>query len=232
MPIQNYDGETYVAFLDISGFKEMMRREHRAKEALNKFYTTIYNIGRNLHANNEKGFLEVNSLVISDCMILFSRNAPGYDDKIKGLRSILCFIQQVNRDLIAPPLPLMTTCSIDYGRFRYEDRIEFEGIEKGYFVGQPYVNAFLDNEKLKEPGKCRLVKGNIENICDPIDLLDTLIIRGEPPFSLLEETGKCYYFHWMLNSLDDLMNFDQEYQDTYQLKYAGMIQVLQKYVTE
>ena len=226
MPIRRYSGETYVAFLDVSGFKEMMKREARAKMALNKFYTTIYNVGRNFrNLNNQNELLEVDAVIISDCAVLFSRNIDPAQDKVKGMRSILRFIQQVNHRLIdsQPGPPIMTTCSIAYGDFKYEDRIEFDSIRKDFFVGWPYVKAFLDNENGKpkiQPGQCRIMKKNL-------NLTERLPIH--PPFSLLEETNKYYYFHWMLNSLDDLKRFRQEYRDTYQLKFTGMISVLQKY---
>lgn len=232
MPIPPYSDETYVAFLDVSGFKEMMKREAKAKMALNKFYTTIYNVSgnfRNLNSQDDlraRNLLEVDARVISDCAVLFSRNTNPAQDKVKGIRSILRFIQQVNHRLIdsQPSPPIMTTCSIAYGDFKYEDRIEFDNIRKNFFVGWPYVKAFLDNESGKpriQPGQCRLMKENL-------NLMENL--PADPPFSLLEETNKYYYFHWMLDNLDDLKQFKLEYRDTYQLKYTGMISVLQKYV--
>lgn len=226
MSIPPYSGETFVAFLDVSGFKEMMKREHMARRALNKFYTTIYAVGRGfLNLNNQDNLLEVDAVVISDCAMLFSRNANTAQDKVKGMRSILKFIRQINQELIdSHPSPsIMTTCSIAYGDFKYENRIEFESVRKNFFVGWPYVKAFLDNESGKpkiHPGQCRLMKENL-NLTESIPT--------HFPFSLLEETNKYYYFHWMLDSLDDLKQFRQEYRDTYQLKYTGMISVLQKY---
>jgi hypothetical protein len=38
MPIPNYDGKTFVAFIDISGFKTMMKK-NQAWEALDQFYS-------------------------------------------------------------------------------------------------------------------------------------------------------------------------------------------------
>jgi len=119
----------------------------------------------------------------------------------------------------------MTTCSIDYGDFLYEDRIEFQGIDKDFFVGRPYVNAFLDNENGKpkiQPGQCRLLT---ERLGIDVETITT------NPFSLLHRSRdqKYYYFYWMLQDLHDLERFERDYQDTYQLKYRGMITVLEKY---
>lgn len=226
MSIQPYSGETFVAFLDVSGFKEMMKRENMARRALNKFYTTIYRVGTTfLNPRNQNDLLQVDAVVISDCAMLFSRNTDPSQDKAKSMQSILRFVQQVNGQLIdsrSSP-PIMTTCSIAYGDFKYENRIEFESVRKNFFVGWPYVKSFLDNENGKpkiQPGQCRLMKENL-------NLRESLPVH--PPFSLLEETNKYYYFHWMLDSLEDLKRFRQEYRDTYQLKFTGMISVLQKY---
>jgi hypothetical protein len=227
MTIREYSGKTYVAFLDLSGFKEMMKRQEQAANALDRFYNTIYHVGRGFtRANISSRLLEVNEIVVSDCAILFSRNGEGEQDKIDGLRSVLSFIQQVNRYLISSTQSLMATCVVDYGNFRYEDRIEFDGIGKDCFVGQPYLNAFLDNELGSpriQPGQCRLLRKNL-----PTNVESTT----DMPLSLLHGSNdqKYYYFYWMLDNLDVLQRFERDYRDTYQLKYTGMISVLKRYV--
>jgi len=234
--IKNYTGKTFVAVLDVSGFKEMMKIRDRAESALGKFYSTIYIVGRNfLNTCSHEDFLEVNAIVVSDCAVIFSRNVnpanqhAQIQDKTKGLRSILAFIQRINQRLIdsGPESgePIMTTCSIAYGNFKYEDRIELYEVSKNYFLGHGYVNAFLDNESKTpriQPGQCRLLKQDL-------DLPDNFPINAPRPLSLLEPTDEYYYFHWMLPNLESLRQFKKDYEDTYQLKYAGMIKVLQKY---
>ena len=68
MPLNNYDGNTFVAFLDISGFKELMRNEKKAWNALDKLYQYGYEILGN--QNNE---CRVEGIFISDCGVLFVR---------------------------------------------------------------------------------------------------------------------------------------------------------------
>lgn len=237
MPIETFVGDTFVAYLDISGFKELMKKGEKAKKALGFFYSTIYKVGERFCApDNPEDLLDVNAALFSDCALLFPRIPQSNlvraredirRDRIKGLRSILAFIQRVNQHLIlSKDVPIMTICSIDYGKFRYEDRIEFEGIDKGFVVGKPFVNAFLDVERGKpkiQPGECRLLKDNLN--------LNGDLPRNPSPLSLLMPTRRHYYFHWMLPNLAAVERFEQEFQDTYQLKYAGMIQVLQKYAS-
>lgn len=238
MPIDDYpednypEGETYVAFLDISGFKKMMERGIKAKETLNKFYNTIHNVQSNFFTTrHQKDLPEVDAIVVSDCAILFSRNTDSHGDKIKGLRSILTFIRRANLNLIEArhSPPIVTTCSIAYGKFEYKDRFEIRGIEKEFFVGWAYVKAFQDNEygetKIK-PGQCRLLKTNVYFLRKPRRT------RGSV-FSILKKTQKYYYFYWMLNSLCSLENFDGEYKEAFKLKgdarYERITEVLQKY---
>ena len=67
MPLVSYEGETFVVFLDISGFKDLMRNEDRAWRALDKFYNTGYLV----LGNNRNDENVVDSLFVSDCGILY-----------------------------------------------------------------------------------------------------------------------------------------------------------------
>ena len=239
MPISNYppdtyaEGETYVAFLDICGFKKMMKRGIKAKETLNKFYNTIYNVQRHFHDMRlQRDLLEVDAIVVSDCAILFSRNRNSHEDRVKGLRSILTFIRQTNRHLIASRRspPIVATCSIAYGKFEYKDRFEIKGLEKEFFIGWAYVKAFEDNAYGKtkiRPGQCRLLKTKVRFPRKPRKTKGSV-------FSSLKKARKYYYFHWMLPSLRHLKQFSQDYDNAYRLKdplrYEEIIRVVQKYV--
>lgn len=41
MPINNFNGNTFVAYMDISGFKELMKQQ-RAVDAIKYFYSCGY----------------------------------------------------------------------------------------------------------------------------------------------------------------------------------------------
>lgn len=234
--IRHYTGKTFVAFLDISGFKEMMKIKEKAESALGRFYSTIYSVGRNFRDLDDRdALLEVNAIVVSDCSVIFSRNSNPRDteafivDKINGLRSILTFIRRVNKQLIISENrdrgPIMTTCSIAYGDFKYEDRIGLIRVRKNYFLGPPYMKAFLDIEEGRpklRPGECRLLE-------EHLDLPENILEHS--PFSLLEPTDKYYYFHWMLNSLADLERFKREYRDISQGLYTRLASLIQGYTS-
>jgi len=202
-----------------------MERGIRAEETLNKFYNTIFVIGSEFNPSpsvRAANTGHVRSLVVSDCAVIFVDNIQLGKNKMRDLESVLRFVKRVNQALITPnpSPPIMTTCSIDYGRFKYQDRIEFRGIGKAYFFGQPYVNVFLDNEKLKnKPGYCRILRNRLRT---PDNL------RRNHPFSLLQREENYNYFYWMLDSLDHLPQFKRRYEDISQSVYPQMISLLQR----
>jgi hypothetical protein len=211
MPISNYEGKTFVAFLDISGFKELMRRE-RAFEALDCLYNAGYRTLRNQNGNRVEG------IFISDCGVLFVRNNQDRLNQADDLHSILEVIRRINEIMIRNDF--MLTTSIAYGNFKYQERIEFEGMEKNLIVGNAYLEAFLDNENGNpkiQPGQCRLIETNLQDI-----------LNDERFRAVCKRSGndKHYYYYWMVSTSHEIGRFENEYKDTYNLKYAGMLNVI------
>jgi len=227
MPIiESYDDKTYVAFLDISGFEAMMERIDRAKMGLDKFNTALFEAGLNFQETNRTaGIIQINTLIFSDCAVIFSRNNSDYeDDKIIGLSSLLKYIRRANRILIDPMVKpvILTTCSIAYGDFKYDNnKIEYEGIDKRAFIGWPYVRAYQDNSIFKpkiDVGECRIRKENLE--------LPHNYKNRDEIFNYLKSTDSHYYFYWMVNSIEDIDIFIKEYKYDY---YEQKKRLLQKY---
>ncbi len=198
-----------------------MKSEKRALKALDGLYSSGYSRLRN---HNLKNDIKIEGFFFSDCWILFVRNMDL--NLIVGFSSLLDTIKQIYQDMMEKDFTLMT--SIAYGQFKYQNRIEFTGIEKNPVYGNAYVSAYLDTERNKnkiQPGQCRIV---IENL--PQNLID-VIERGHPadPFSLIKTRrgdNQHFYFYWMVNESHQIDNFEQIYQDSYNLKYTGMLQAL------
>lgn len=215
MPISDFKGKTFVAFLDLSGFKSMMKYENEAEKALN----TLYNCGYDVLKNQKDK--KVEGLFLSDCGILFVRDCK---DMPICLESLLSIIQDINRKMLKHNYT--TTTSIAYGGFKYQDRIEFEGIGKNQFCGKAYIDAFLDNEvgnpKI-QPGQCRIIK----KVLPPE--INKIIEQSNDVFGFIHERKgdkKNYYFYWNVDSSDEIQQFERNYENTYNLKYAGMINAL------
>jgi len=139
---------TWVAFLDLCGFKQMVK-EHKAEAALDKFYNTIFKINETypyryqIHATNLHEDIQpsifVSRIVVSDCAVIFVDNTDAPLDQLRNLKLILTAVSKINRRLIDKrnndDPQLMTTCAIDYGRFKYVDRTVDEHVEKSFYYG-------------------------------------------------------------------------------------------------
>jgi hypothetical protein len=208
MPVQNYNGQTFVAFLDISGFKELMKKDEDALEALNRFYQAGYDALQT--AEGVEGFF------VSDCGILFVRTGSIHEK----LRKIMNVIKEINSRMLARGY--MLTTSIAYGDFDYHDKLEFNGIEKNPIYGYAYIQAFLDNETGSpriQPGQCRLVKKGLPPELDFSQTDLNLLKQKDRDTSHL-------YFYWNVDHPHQIDDFEQHYNDSYKLKYTGMLSAL------
>ena len=205
VPIQNFAGDCFVAFTDISGFKAMMKDGKRAARAID----ALYGAGLNVLSSNT----DVNGFFISDCGVLFSR---GNDQKTQ-LESLLKVVRAVNQEVLEHDI--MLTTSIAWGDFSYHNRIEFPGINKQPIYGNAYVSAFLDNEAGSprlQPGQCRIIKEGV-----PTDVFSSVALD-----SPMESVKSYYYFYWMVEDTQGIQEFKRRYQDSYNLKYAGMLNAI------
>jgi len=217
MPIRQFEGATFVAFLDISGFKELMKDGERAWSALNVLYQEGYNSIR-----ASQGTVE--GLFVSDSGILFTRND---DIPSTMLNNLLKVVQKLNRRMLESNY--MLTTSIAYGSFKFQERIEFPGIGKNPIYGNAYVQAFSDNASglpRIEPGFCRLVRENL-----PPESTTPIGTSANGLLHLLAERRndrRHLYFYWNLSRTSEIEAFEREYTNAYSLKYSGMLKALKR----
>ena len=227
MSIQDYNGDTFVAFVDISGFKELMK-EGKAKDTLNCFYDTGHKIISNPNSNGN----QVEGILISDCAVLFVRNNQDRSNQANDLDSILKVIKEINQIMIINEI--MLTTSIAYGKFEYQDRRVGNRSTKNFIYGDAYLDAYLDNENGKpiiRPRECRLVKDRL-----PEDIFDDIRFK-----TVLNEK-KHYYYYWIVSTPDKIQIFKEKYGDAYSLnakslnakslKYAKIIEILKHCILE
>jgi len=221
MALKDFDGDTFVAFIDISGFKELMKQKDGAWKALDKFYQAAYN---NLKRDNTRtGMVRVEGLFISDCGIMFVRGGNSNQEK---LESILLVIKKINKELLNQDFMLST--SVAYGHFKYKERIEFLGIEKNPIYGSAYLAAYLDNADKKptiQLGQCRIIIANL-----PSDVASWLNTNNGSLTRVIRQESKAhYYFYWNLDESEKISCFKKAYKNSYNLKYAGMLKALKDY---
>lgn len=212
MPINNFRGNTFVAFMDISGFKQLMR-QNKAIQALDCFYNESYHV--------LLGTASVEGLFVSDSGILFVKDQD--EDTGNRLSQMLEVIKQINCKML--DRGYMLTTSIAFGEFSYHQRIEFPGIEKNPVYGQAYVSAFLDNENVSpriQPGQCRIVLNPLlNNTINKDDLLNS-----NPLLKFKHGDNNHIYYYWNVHNPLNVEQFEAEYVDAYQAKFAGMLQAL------
>lgn len=199
--LNNFSGQTFVAFIDICGFKAMMSEENKASIALDKFYQIGY--------EELQACRDINGIFISDCGILYVTRDTSKKEKLEILLRI---VRSINLKMLEADY--MLTTNIAYGDFSYQERIEFNGISKNLMMGNAYVKAFLDSQaKPKiDVGECRILKEDIEE-----DFF-------ENPH--LCPRGKYFYYYWNVEDPEKIDLFKKDYKDS---KYIGALQVLKDY---
>jgi len=186
MAVQPFDGDTFVAFMDISGFKSMMNDGQRGLLALDAFYSAGFTVLQDRHND---GVL-VDGFFISDCGVLFVR---GEDQPVSTRLQAICrVVQKIHKRTFEKAVQLTT--SISWGKFSYQERIEFPGIVKNPIYGNAYVSAFADNNNLPKlyPSDCRIKREGL-----PPDVDDWCFQKQENIARLMRETPRHFYFEWM-----------------------------------
>jgi len=220
MPIRTFNDNTFVAFIDICGFKEMMRQEQRAVNNLCKFYNDSYHIIK--HQNRKS--CKVNGIFVSDCGILFVRQGRNH---IIQLEALLKIIKEIINRMIE--IDIMLTISIAYGPFLYEDRIELMGMRKSFLMGNAYVWAYFDNEdglpKI-QPGQCRILSKNL-----PHEIKVEIENGHNNNFKMIRKgiiDTEHYYYYWMLQNPHEIDKFEKEYNFAYNSHFSAILNVLKR----
>lgn len=214
MPVQNFDGNTFVAFVDISGFKEMMKNKKKAITVLNHFYNSGYRILNKWEYGNK-----ISGIFVSDCGILYAVSGSEVD-KLKVLLEV---IRELNKAMLDKDV--MLTTSIAYGEFSYHDRIEIgSSIRKEPVYGYAYVDAYLDNERGKskiKPGQCRILKKSL-----PEGVKEAIERGNDKIFQLIKSRQNYYYFYWNCRHPSEIDEFERKYKRAEKLVYEGYLKAL------
>jgi hypothetical protein len=234
MSVPSYTGETFVGYLDISGFKQMMNDRERLRSVMDKFYRTMFGAIHEVNSTKEpdslgKPITKMNAVVVSDCAVLFlSKGRRKKVGQITGLKKMLRFIKYANMEFIDNNPPFMTTCSIAYGDFEYQDRKDWRRVRKNCMSGQAYIDAYLDGNLEKSrirPGQCRLLRKGLSP--ELVQILGTIEAREHEYLNLLNRSGGYYYFYWMLKDESRIQRFKKEYKRKFDHMYDDLIELLQ-----
>jgi hypothetical protein len=229
LPIEDFNGNTFVGFLDICGFKDMMTTKGQAERSLDRFFTSVYQEVQSFRRRDPS----IDCIAVSDCAVAFARTSSTSADqaqesfpliKAQCLNSILIFVKNIAQKMIRSRVAIKG--SIAYGSFQFQHRIEIPGVAKEMFVGNAYLDAYMDVEKGKpklRPGEIRIkprteVEQILQNSGNDFGL-----------FSLIHPEKGNHYFYWMLPSINRIDDFENELQDRYRRRYEGVISVIRRY---
>jgi hypothetical protein len=221
MALSNFDGETFVAFIDISGFKKLMQK-NQAKNALDLFYKTGYNLIKDQQSTHK-----IEGLFISDCGILFVNNLNDEPNLVQDLTSLLQMINTINRRMLNENFMLVS--SIAYGKFKYQNRFEIQNIEKNAIYGDAYVDVVTDiegNYRKIEPGECRLIAKSL-----PPDIKEIIENQSADMFNLVKRKknrDNYYYYYWMCETENDIERINRDYHKSTDAKYDIILKSLKQ----
>lgn len=151
-PNLEFEGSTYVAFSDLSGFKKMLEDADKAYDALDN----LYNIAYDLFGSNEGR--SIVGVACSDCVVSWIKQSRDEQNR-DALPELLTFLKLFHERMLEKDYLLTST--IAWGLFKYERRIRLENFEKQLFYGKQYVKAYLANS-LVDTGAIVLLKDGCE----------------------------------------------------------------------
>lgn len=147
-----FEGTTFVAYSDLSGFRRMLEENsEQAYQALNHFYNTAY---RRLDRNEYAG---IAGIAVSDCIVSWSSNLD--QTNIERAVMLFSFLKELHKGMIRRSY--LVTSTVAWGQYRYQRRIELPRFRKGMLYGSAYINAYLANDQA-EVGAIVLLRQSCE----------------------------------------------------------------------
>lgn len=185
--MRQFDANTFVCFIDISGFKrELQRNLQSASNMLDTFYSAGY---RTL-----KSYPTLNGIFVSDCGIIY----PDKGKLTERLEAILKAVKDINERMLENNF--LTTASIAYGHLEYKRKFVFDRMKKNAIMGNGYLNAFLDTENQTNKliaGQVRITK-QIDDDQPPANIFEQLDFNNST-LKFLEDKNSHFYYHWYLD---------------------------------
>jgi hypothetical protein len=133
--MNDFDGQTWVAFSDLCGLKTMYEKDtEQAAQALDKFYNAVYDLQQRTDS--------INSVVVSDCAVFWIDRVECTND----IGRVLDHLKRLHTQML---LDYLIRSTIAYGHFRYQRRLEMPRIRKDMIIGGAYLDAYANNDKIQ-----------------------------------------------------------------------------------
>lgn len=193
----------YVAFLDILGFKEKLKKmsQDEAKQFIGSFSATVYATWRDINPSQNNGYIVSDSLIIHS----FNTGCAALKELVKIIDAI-CKAEFSSHSILIRG-------AIAKGEFDRLEAMELNTLEKGLIVGQAYVDAYLLEGSVKATG-----------IVLSEDVYHDLLNVGEYEKDIFEENtngSKCYVLRYL--TLDYLLDIEKMRQFVEQAGASGWL---------
>lgn len=132
----------YVAFLDVLGFKQRLRKlsQEDSEYFISSLSALLYKVWE------EKGFASSNDIsgyIVSDSIIVYTN-----EDTPIALKKLLDYVTEVCKRSFCEQSVLFR-CGVAKGQFSFLQAQSFDNLKKGLIVGQAYIDAYLLEDKAK-----------------------------------------------------------------------------------
>lgn len=219
--------DRFVAFIDISGFKELMNHENDdALNVLRKFYEIGY---WNLKPDERKYEDEIRGIFVSDSGIIWTKNVVTEDDMKRKLNLFLKAVQDINKNVLDDDVmkkqQIRLKTSIAFGDFNFVETTDHKLIGKNLIYGKAYLKAFKDNSSRLDPGLCRIVIDksfplDLKKIIDDGNVSNGLL-------SFIKKRGLKYYFFWNCKDVKKIDTFWKEFQSAKKIVYQKQYEAIE-----
>mgnify|MGYP001262162001 CR=1 FL=1 len=135
MSIVSKYNDSYVAFLDVLGFKNMVKHSDDFK--LTKYFEEVEETLRELKGRSSKK--DIGYIIISDSIILTIKKAANADDNLEKLRQLCISVSKIQKRLALSNIWLRG--AIATGNTYFDDN-------NNQIVGPAYIDAYLLEEEL------------------------------------------------------------------------------------
>jgi hypothetical protein len=221
--------DRFVAWIDISGFKHLLKtNQYEALAVIQEFFKIGYwQLNPGQHPGLQAPGQELDGLFVSDCAIVWTKNACNQNNCVVQFQRILDIVKKINEEVMTSQVMkksrIMLSTSIAYGQFFPIKKVEHEHIAKQMIFGQAYIDAYADNANHLAPGLCRIVTKNLP--LDAAKALNGFIPVGDE-FTFIGRDGEHTYFYWNCRTPADINAFRQIYRPTPNPDYSALYDIL------
>jgi hypothetical protein len=217
----------FVAFIDIAGYKNLVKnRPREALAVIKEFFKIGYWA---THESDTDISGKIKGIFVSDCGIIWTKETVNEENSYESFKLILTAVKKINEKTMKSEIMhrnrRMLSTSIAFGEFYPIDTVAHGNIQKNLIYGQAYIDAYLDNSNKLDPGLCRIVT---KKLPDTISRMLSATDTDDQWIPSLQKEGDKLYYYWNCRTIDEISAFKKQYQQAIDIKYKKMFDAISK----